>query len=164
MTPKKRQPFDTDHGDNFVATLSMAASPERIWEVLTIVDAWPEWHPLVGWTSAQIRGERDKFTMLIGDTLLAVSIKVVDYGRSAQLRCFLPSRPQPPAADCCIELVPLENGLTDVIATMTLEPWLLESLEPRLAKRSPSGVLLEALKGVVEKPHSGIVSRPPPRD
>lgn len=146
-----RLPFDTEHGDVFVARLHLAASPARVWEALSAVEAWPTWVPFVTWTSAQIAGSKERFTVLSGETLLAAEVHDVEIERYAHVRCAVPDRPQPPAADCCVALVPETPESTSVIVQFRIEPWLLASFQARMSTgESPPMAFLRSLQRAVE--------------
>lgn len=152
FTMSSRLPFDTEHGDVFVARVRVAAPPSRVWQMLSAVEEWPTWLPFVAWTSAQIAGQKERFTLLSGDTLLAAEVHDVQSERYAHVRCAIPMRPQPPAADCCVALVAEAPDSTAVVAQFRLEPWLLESLQARMTEGdSPPMAFLRGLQRAVER-------------
>ena len=131
--------------------MRIASSAERTWRVIAGVSDWPRWNPLVEWTSTQILGATDRFTLLSARTLLEAEVQHVVPYRTAHLRCASASRPQPPAVDCSVALGAGSADGTFVIARFNIEGWFLEALGARvdLLKHTPATLYLASLARVV---------------
>lgn len=146
-----RPPRATDHGESFTSQVVIGADVARVWNVLTAVSGWPTWNPLVEWTSAQINAGADKFTLLSAKTLLEAEVLHRKRERAAQLRLTTAQRPQPPAADWSVALVPQGAESTVVVAQLSIEPWFLFALQAHVQMRhhTPVSLFLGALERVL---------------
>jgi hypothetical protein len=130
----------------------VSAPTDRVWSVVEGVSGWPSWNPLVEWTNGEALPDRQLFTMLSAATILHAEVRQLDPMRYLHIRCFIAGRPQPPAADFCVSLVPHGARATYVIAQFSLEPWFNERLRSamRLNEYTPASLYLLALKRVTE--------------
>jgi len=150
----------TEHGDRCVASVAVASSIERVWRVVSAVERWPAWNPVIEWTSAEISGTTSsKFTLLSGRTLLSAELIDVKPPRYLHCRCFHSGQPQPPAADICVGLVAQGPNQTHVLVELNLESWFRERLGHALprSRSNPALLFARSLRRVVQPPGATIV-------
>lgn len=131
--------------------MRIASPADRTWRVIAGVCDWPRWNPLVEWTSTEILGTAERFTLLSARTLLEAEVQHVIPYRTAHLRCSSANRPQPPAVDCSVALGAGNEDGTFVIARFNIESWFLQALAKRvdLIRHTPATLYLASLARVV---------------